>query len=102
MPQGLAVVPGMMLEAGLCREVPPAASGIWESTYSRAVFSSFPACCRFQGNKIPQARAEVSHLNVTQAHKWSCQPSPWPGRARAVQEEAPQDSRSHHGHSEGP
>lgn len=54
------------------RPLPPAALGIWRSAYSGAASCSFPACSRFQGNKIPQARAEVSHLNGTQANNRSC------------------------------
>lgn len=45
-------------------------SAFGKTLTSGAAFS-FPACSRFQGNKIPQARAEVSHLNVTQAENQS-------------------------------
>lgn len=53
---------------GKCLPLP---SAFGKTLTSGAVFSSFPACFCFQGNKIPQARAEVSHLNVTQANNQS-------------------------------
>lgn len=61
--------PGTMLwsRTGKCLLLP---SAFGKTLTSRAAFS-FPACSRFQGNKIPQARAEVSHLNVTQAENQS-------------------------------
>lgn len=70
--------------------MPPAAplpSAFGKMLTSGAAFSSFPACSCFQGNKIPQARAEVSHLNVTQANNQGCSALPvaqcsQPGRPR--------------------
>ena len=54
----------------------PLPSAFAKTLTSGAAFSSFPACSRFQGNKIPQARAEVSRSDVTQANNQSCSALP--------------------------
>ena len=64
---------------GKCLPLP---SAFGKTLTSGAAFSSFPACSCFQGNKIPQARAEVSHLNVTQANNQSCSALPTARRSQ--------------------